>query len=195
MGHLRLRRCRSLSCWRATHSSRGGCVETGATVHLLSGQRTTKRCFISCGQFHKLRQTGAAAKRTLGNALKLTERNGRCCSCTAKTMRIQYLPSRTSLICAGWTKITSWQSSENDVVFVIRYLDGDAMRHEHIVSSDWEGGRRQSKPMYDWLTSVFAAHNISIKKVCILLGTLISVLIHAKYCIWKKRTWSFPEFR
>ena len=50
---------------------------------------------------------------TVGNfvlvrfALKLTEMNCRCRSCVAETMRIRYLPSRTSPICAGWTKSTS----------------------------------------------------------------------------------------
>ena len=58
-----------------------------------------------------------------------------------------------------------YRSSEKHVVFVVRYLDGDAVRTSFLQIEKMEDDK--AKTMYDCLTSVFAAHNISTRKVCI----------------------------
>ena len=57
------------------------------------------------------------------------------------------------------------RSSEKHVVFVVRYLDGDAVRTSFMQIERVADGK--AKMMYDCLTSVFASHNIPTKKVCI----------------------------
>ena len=57
------------------------------------------------------------------------------------------------------------RSAEKHVVFVVRYLDGDAMRTSFLQIEKVADGK--AKTMYDCMTSVFASHNISTKKVCI----------------------------
>ena len=57
------------------------------------------------------------------------------------------------------------RSSEKHVVFVVRYLDGDAMRASFLQIE--KVADIKAKTMYDCPTSVFEAHNISTKKVCI----------------------------
>ena len=57
------------------------------------------------------------------------------------------------------------RSSEKHVVFVVRYLEGDAARTSFLQIEKMEDDK--AKKMYNCLTSVFASHNIPTKKVCI----------------------------
>ena len=67
------------------------------------------------------------------------------------------------------------RSSEKHVVFVVRYLDGYAVRTSFLQIEKMEDDK--AKTMYDWLTSVFAAYNISTKKVCIASWSCLSVML------------------